>query len=117
MEWKNSRPEAALPFLDQAAKLNPDLRIVQMDLGAIYLQKKNYKSAKAALLRAIALDPDQPDAHYQVARIYQALANKTAADAEVQKAQDLHKKAEDSLVGKISTSPPALNSPNKEDHQ
>jgi tetratricopeptide (TPR) repeat protein len=57
----------------------------------------------------VALDPTLPDAHYQLGRLYQALGKPTEAEKELHKVQDLHKKAEDSLVGKMSSSPPALN--------
>jgi tetratricopeptide (TPR) repeat protein len=73
------------------------------------LQQKNYKDAQAALLRAVALDPTLPDAHYQLGRLYQAQGKTADAEKELHKVQELHKKAEDSLVGKISSSPPALN--------
>ena len=109
IEWKNNHPEAALPLLNQAQKINPTLRITYVDLGAIHMQQKNYKEAKAALLRAVALDPAQPDAHYQLGRLYQALGDTADAGKELHKVQELHKKAEENLVGKISSSPPALN--------
>jgi tetratricopeptide (TPR) repeat protein len=48
MEWKNDHPEAALSLLVRAVKINDSLRIVHTDLGAIYLQQKEYKSAKAS---------------------------------------------------------------------
>ena len=86
-----------------------DLRIVYADLGAIYMQQKNYKDAESALLRAVTLDPTQPDAHYQLGRLYQAVGKPAEAEKELHKVQELHKKAEDSLVGKIASSPPALN--------
>jgi hypothetical protein len=57
----------------------------------------------------VTLDPELPDAHYQLSRLYQATGKPADAEKELHKVQELHKKAEDSLVGKISTAPPALN--------
>jgi tetratricopeptide (TPR) repeat protein len=57
----------------------------------------------------VALDPALPDAHYQLGRLYQAIGKPADAEKELHKVQELHKKAEDSLAGKISSSPPALN--------
>ena len=37
------------------------------------------------------------------------VAKSSNAEKELHKVQELHKKAEDNLVGKISSSPPALN--------
>ena len=109
IEWKNNHPDAALPLLKRALAAKKDLRIVYVDLGAIYMQQKNYKDAQEALLRAVALDPEQSDVHYQLGRLYQAIGRPADAEKELHKVQELHKKAEDSLVGKISSSPPALN--------
>ena len=109
IEWKANHPEAALALLKRSLAVQKDLRIVYADLGAIYMQQKNYKDAESALLRAVALDPTQPDAHYQLGRLYQAVGKPAEAEKELHKVQELHKKAEDSLVGKIPSSPPALN--------
>jgi Tfp pilus assembly protein PilF len=78
-----------------------------VDLGAIYLQQKQYKEAKAALAQAVALDPNQPDAHYQLGRLYQAQGNSAAAAAELSKVRELHAKADQALAGKmpITTTP------------
>ena len=111
IEWKDNHPDAALSFFKQSLSGQKNLRIVYVDLGAIYLQQKNYKDAQTALLRAVALDPALPDAHYQLGRLYQAQGKPAEAEKELHKVQELHKKAEDSLVGKIASSPPALNSP------
>jgi Tfp pilus assembly protein PilF len=73
------------------------------------MQQKNYLDAQAALRHAVALDPTLPDAHYQLGRLYQARGDGADAEKELQKVQELHKKAEESLVGKIAISPPALN--------
>ena len=64
---------------------------------------------KAALLRAVALDPAQPDAHYQLGLLYQALGKPAEAEKELHKVQELHKKAEDSLLGEMPSSSNALN--------
>ncbi len=109
IEWKNNHPEAALALFKRSMDGQKNLRIVYVDLGAIYMQQKNYKEAQAALLHAVALDPTLPDAHYQLGRLYQAQGRPADAEKELHKVQELHKKAEDSLVGKISSSPPALN--------
>ncbi len=101
IEWKDNHPDAALPLLQRAIKANKDLRVAYVDLGAIYLQQKNYKDAQAAISKAIALEPDQPDAHYQLGRLYQATGRSTEAEKELHKVRELREKA-DSLVGKIS---------------
>jgi Tfp pilus assembly protein PilF len=66
-----------------------------------------------ALLRAVKLDPALPDAHYQLSRLYQSVGEKASAEKELHKVQELHKKAEENLVGKMASSPPALNPPQR----
>jgi Flp pilus assembly protein TadD len=72
------------------------------------MQQKKYKDAEAALRRAVTLDPGQPDAHYQLGRLYQALGNKVESEKELVRARELHEKADESLMGKMKTSPPAI---------
>jgi Tfp pilus assembly protein PilF len=48
------------------------------------------------------LDPTQPDAHYRLARVYQALGEKDKAAVEFRKTKELHAKTEDTLVEKVS---------------
>jgi tetratricopeptide (TPR) repeat protein len=107
IEWKNNHPDAAIPFLQRAIRGKKDLRIAYVDLGAIYSQKKQYKEAQAALAQAVALDPNQPDAHYQLGRLYQAQGNSAAAARELSKVRELHAKADQPLAGKmpITTTP------------
>jgi tetratricopeptide (TPR) repeat protein len=107
IEWNNNQPDKALPFFQQALQANRDLRIVYVDLGALYMQEKKYKDAEPALLRAVALDPGQPDAHYQLGRLYQALGNKAEAEKELSKVRELHQKKDESLAGKMPSPPPA----------
>jgi len=109
IEWKNNQPEKAQLFLERATRANKNLRLAYVDLGSIYLQQKNYKDAEAALSRAVALDPDQPDAHYQLGRLYQAQGKAAQAEKELHKVRELHEKA-DSLAGKMGSSPPAVDS-------
>ena len=110
VEWKNNRPDAAIPYLQRAIHAKKDLRIAYVDLGAIYLQQKRYKEAKAALAQAVALDPNQPDAHYQLGRLYQAQGNSAAAAAELSKVRELHAKADQALAGKMPITTTAPNS-------
>jgi Flp pilus assembly protein TadD len=73
------------------------------------LQQKNYREAEPALAKAVALDPNQPDAHYQLGRLYQATGRSAQAEKELQKVRELHEK-QDSLVGKMPSSSSAPDS-------
>ena len=60
-------------------------------------------------MQAVALEPNQPDAHYQLGRLYQALGKPAEAEKELQKVRELHEKADEGVASKMSASPPALN--------
>ena len=87
------RPSRRRSFLSKRAlSVQKNLRIVYVDLGAIYMQKKDYKEAQTALLRAVALDPALPDAHYQLGRLYQAQGKPADAEKELTKVRSCTKR-------------------------
>lgn len=45
-----------------------------------------------ALQRAVELDPAQPDAHFRLVRLYQAMGNTPPAQKEFAKVRELHEK-------------------------
>jgi Tfp pilus assembly protein PilF len=85
-------------LLDRATKMNKDIRFAYLDLGFIYLREERYKDAQAVFHRAVALDPSQTDAHYQLGRLYQMLGNTAAADQEFDVVQKLYQKSEDKVA-------------------
>jgi Flp pilus assembly protein TadD len=87
--------------LQRAIQANQNLRIAYLDLGAIYIADKNYKEAETALLKAAKLDPGQPDAHYQLGRLYQLSGRKADADRELRKVRELHEKADHAVADKM----------------
>jgi TolA-binding protein len=56
----------------------------------------------------VRLDPAQPDTHFRLGRLFQAMGNGTAANAEFAKVRELHQKAEDAVQEKMSGAPPPL---------
>ena len=95
-------------MLKKAVQLKDDMRIAYADLGTIYRGQKHYKDALAALRRAMKLDPAQPDTHFQLGRLYQAMGDTAAANQEFARVRELHKKSDDDLLEKMSGSPPPL---------
>jgi Tfp pilus assembly protein PilF len=84
-----------------------DIRIAYLDLGAILTQQKQYKDAIIALRHAVELDPAQPDAHYRLGRVYQAMGDEVQSQKEFARVRELHQKAE-SLASKMAVAPPPL---------
>ncbi len=89
-----------------------DIRIAYVDLGTIYMDRKEYAEALAATQRAVKLDPGQPDMHFRLGRLYQAMGNTTAAEKEYAKFRELHNKADEDLVKMLADAPPSLHTPN-----
>jgi Flp pilus assembly protein TadD len=80
IQMKKGDVEGALTLLKKSVQLAPDLRVAYMDLGAVFTQQKNYIEAIDAFQHALKLDPEQPDAHYRLARLYQLTGKKTESD-------------------------------------
>jgi tetratricopeptide (TPR) repeat protein len=97
-----------LPLLQKAIKANKLFRLAYVELGAIYVAQKNYKEAEPALLEAIKLDPSEPDAHYQLGRLYQAEGKTADAKRELDKVRELHEKKDEGLSGKMPSATPAV---------
>jgi tetratricopeptide (TPR) repeat protein len=107
MEMKTD-PDAALPLLRKAIALQPNVRVAYMDLGVIMAERKQYPDAVAAFQRAIELDPNEPDAHYRLGRLYRSMGKTAESDKEFAKVKSIHQKSEEDVARKMSTAPPAL---------
>lgn len=102
IEMKRENTDVALSLLQNAVRLRNDIRIAYVDIGVILTQKKRYSEALLALRRGENLDPEQPEVHYRLGRLYQALGNTQAAQQEFTKVRHLHQKAEDDIADKMS---------------
>jgi tetratricopeptide (TPR) repeat protein len=106
--FKNNEPEKALPLLQKAVKQRNDIRIAYVDLGAILTQQKRYTEALAALKQAVKLDPSQPDAHFRIGKLHQAMGNMTAAEQEFAKVRELHEKQNEDVASKMVRPAPSV---------
>jgi len=68
----------------------------------IVTEQKRYDDALAALQRAEKLDPAQPDVHYRLGRLYQALGKTAEAQKEMARVKELHEKDEVELARKMT---------------
>ena len=59
------------------------------------------------LQRAEKLDPTEPDAHFRLGRVYQAMGKKDASQGEFAKVRELHEKADD-VASKMSVPAPPV---------
>jgi tetratricopeptide (TPR) repeat protein len=102
VEMKRGNTDKALSLLQNAVRLRNDIRIAYVDIGVILTQQKHYQEALDALQRGEKLDPEQPEVHYRLGRLYQAMGNTVAAQREFTMVQNLHQKAEDDIADKMS---------------
>jgi tetratricopeptide (TPR) repeat protein len=109
IEMKANNFDRALTLLSKAVQARGDIRIAYIDMGAILTDQKHYPDAITALQHAEKLDPAQPDAHFRLGRVYQAMGNKTASQREFAKVRELHEKADESVTAKMPGPPPPLN--------
>jgi tetratricopeptide (TPR) repeat protein len=101
-------PEAALPLLRKAIQFKPDLRIAYVDLGAVLAEQKQYPDAISAFKRAIALDPEEPDAHFRLGRAYRATGKIAESEKEFAEVKRIHQHTEEDLARKMSPKPPEI---------
>ncbi|MGA2610474.1 MAG: tetratricopeptide repeat protein [Terriglobia bacterium] len=94
-------------LLLHALKLEPNIRIAYVDLGAIHSSEKQFEKAVRELNKAIQLDPAQVDAHYRLAATYQAMGRNQEAAEQREKVKTLQQTKELELLHKISGPPPA----------
>jgi tetratricopeptide (TPR) repeat protein len=107
IEVQQDHFDAALPLLQKAVQIRNDIRFAYIDLGVVLMQQKRYPDALAALQHAIKLDTSQPDAHFRLGRLYQAMGNTAGSEREFAKVKELHQKADDDIASKMSKQPSA----------
>ena len=78
------REAEAARTLEKAVKLDPKIRLAHLDLGILSIDSKEYERAKSELDRAIGLDSNKSDAHFQLARMYRAMGREKEAHAELE---------------------------------
>lgn len=60
----------AIQYFEDAARLAPNYPLVLRDLGSLYLQTNAEAKAQIVLEKAVALDPNDADTHFQLSRLY-----------------------------------------------
>lgn len=108
IEVKDGRAEKAVLLLKKAIELQKDLRFAYIALGVALTDLQQYTDALGVLQQAAKLDPSQADAHYRIARVYQALGRTEEAQKEFAKVRELHQKSDEALTPKMPNSPPPL---------
>lgn len=108
---QTNRPDAALPMLQRAIRIDPRLEIAHLDLGVLYADTGRQADALQELKVAAGLAPNDTDVHWRLGRLYRTMGRKDEAKAEFDKASSLHKAENDAVLNKMSLHPHAPEGP------
>jgi tetratricopeptide (TPR) repeat protein len=96
-DMKLNHPEAAGPLIDHAIRIDPGLELPHLDRGILDADADRHEDALREFQTAAKLNPLDVNAHYRLARLYQAMGRKDEAKVEFDKTSSLHK-AENATV-------------------
>jgi tetratricopeptide (TPR) repeat protein len=83
---REGRTTEAIPYFEQALKLNPDHLIALENLGNAYRQQKNWDRAREVLEKAVAVGPQDSEANYSLGMVYAQLNDNDRAYEYLQRA-------------------------------
>jgi tetratricopeptide (TPR) repeat protein len=97
-----SHPEAALPLLENALRIDAGRELAHLDLGILYADAGNKDDALREMKEAARLAPEDVNVHWRLGRLYRSMGKKDEAKAELDKASSITKAADDALIDKMS---------------
>src|SRR5581483_11588866 len=81
------RRERAIEYAARAVRVAPNVATYQYQLASLYHRQRRLHDARAALIRALSLQPDVAEWHAQMAEICDALGMTQAAEQSMARAQ------------------------------
>jgi tetratricopeptide (TPR) repeat protein len=111
---KSNKPEAAIPLLEKAIRIDPSIELAHLDLGMLFADAGRPDDALRELKLAVNLNPDDENVHWRLARFYQATGRREEARAEFEKTKSLQKASDQTVMRKLheakaKENPPAEN--------
>jgi tetratricopeptide (TPR) repeat protein len=88
--FQNGQPEKAVPLLEQALALRPDLPGAHYNLGTMLQRLGRYQEALAHFEKALALNPQDAEAHNNLGSVLNSLDRRDEAIAHFERAVALH---------------------------
>ena len=103
---QQQRYDAAVAFLREAAAADPESAGIQAELAATYMVIRDYPAAEEAARRALAMEPDNSQAHTVLANLYYSRARR-GIDSEANRSRAMDE-LEASLRGSDEDNPDIL---------
>ena len=100
-EVRLNHPDVARPLLQKALQLNSRQELPWLDLGIVDATAGHNDDALREFKMAVRLDPTDVQPHWRLARLYQSMGNKVAANAEFAQTKNLNKAADETVVNKL----------------
>jgi tetratricopeptide (TPR) repeat protein len=101
-QMKLEQTAQAQATLEKAVELPGATRMAWVDLGIVLADAGKNDQAAEDFRRAIAMDPQQVDAHWRLARLLQAEGKTEEARAEFARAAALHQQQDEGLVKQLT---------------
>jgi tetratricopeptide (TPR) repeat protein len=83
---REGRTADAIPYFQEALRLNPDHLVALDNLGNAYRQQKQWDEARKVLERAVAVGPEDPEANYSLGMVFAQIDDSTRAYEYLQRA-------------------------------
>jgi tetratricopeptide (TPR) repeat protein len=96
-----SHPEAAMPLLQKAIKIDPKIELAHLDLGILYSNEGHKDDALRELKIAEQLSPGDQNVHWRLARLYKSMGKNDEANAEFAKTRNLQKASDQTVFNKL----------------
>jgi tetratricopeptide (TPR) repeat protein len=96
-----NRSNEAGPLIEKAIKIDPSLARAHLDMGILDADGGKREDAIRELKIAAKLIPGDASPHWRLARLYQSMGDKTAANLEFQKTSSLRKAENDTILSKM----------------
>ena len=97
-EMHTGHEKEAREHLRQAVKLDPGIRLAQLDYGVLLADAGDSAGAERCYREAIRIDATNPDAHYRLGRLLLSMGRRQEAQAEFDKVKELGQAQEKPLI-------------------
>jgi tetratricopeptide (TPR) repeat protein len=96
------KPDAALPLLENAARIDPGIELEHLDIGIIDATNGKNDDALREMKIAEKIAPDDVNVHWRLGRLYRVMGNEQQAAAELVKARTLTQAVDAALINKMN---------------